>query len=377
MEQGLKQRDVVREDKISELPEALILEILSLLPTKDVIATSVLSKQWRSIWKMVPKLKFVFDYKKLAENVTRSFLSHKAPVLESLSLSVRDGYCDLDVELWAGTAIARNVREFLLFSESSAVVVTFPSSLFCCDTLETLTLINSIYVDVPSLVSMKSLRTLHLYYVEYKDNESICNLLSGCPNLEVLSVSIYFPQYETNFTIVAPSLKRLSIYGHTREKNGDYVINTPSLEYLEIGKLNGFELCLIEKTPLLHEAKIRNVSKIVDEKLLGSLKSVKRLFLDLSPFQIKDLTGIFYQLVSLEMCTREAEWWNLLTIMLDSSPKLKVLKLIGQSSFFSKDGVVGGKWNQPKNVPECLLSHLEKFVGASNSCHLVFEFDSS
>ncbi|VVB12954.1 unnamed protein product [Arabis nemorensis] len=29
---------------------------------------------------------------------------------------------------------------------------------------------------------------------------------------------------------------------------------------------------------------------------------------------------------------------------------------------FHKNGVVGGKWNEPKCVPECLLSHLETFV---------------
>lgn len=33
-----------------------------------------------------------------------------------------------------------------------------------------------------------------------------------------------------------------------------------------------------------------------------------------------------------------------------------------QSLNFDKDGVVGEKWNQPKNIPECLLSHLKIFV---------------
>ena len=29
---------------------------------------------------------------------------------------------------------------------------------------------------------------------------------------------------------------------------------------------------------------------------------------------------------------------------------------------FHKNGLPGGKWNEPKYVPECLLSHLETFV---------------
>ncbi|KAG7565440.1 F-box domain [Arabidopsis suecica] len=350
-------------NKISELPEELLLKILSLLPTKTVISTSVLSKRWRSLWKLVPKLEFDSQDRRTAENVGRSLLLHKAPVLESLHLT---GLCDdIDVGLWAGIAFARNVREFVLqvwipFS----IPVTFPSSLFYCDTLETLKLKNPpIEIDVPSKVSMKSLRTLHLEYVTYKDDDSICNLLSGCPNLEDLLVHRGYPNNVMNFVIVVPSLKRLSIKDFTGGRNGGYVINAPSLKYLQIERLTGYELCPIEDAPELVEANIRNVSNIVNEKILGSLKSAKRLSLDLSPLEIKCPAGaIFYQLVCLEMYTHKAKWWNLLTIMLDSSPKLQVLKLIDQNQDSSKDGVVGGKWKEPKRVPECLLSHLETFV---------------
>ena len=33
-----------------------------------------------------------------------------------------------------------------------------------------------------------------------------------------------------------------------------------------------------------------------------------------------------------------------------------------RSQNFHKDGLVSGKWNEPKDVPECLLSQLETFV---------------
>ncbi|KAF3582166.1 hypothetical protein Bca4012_033299 [Brassica carinata] len=65
----------MNEDRISELPEALLLHILSYVPTKDVIATSVLSKRWRSLWKMVPKLEFEFDMEHVSsEAVYRSLI---------------------------------------------------------------------------------------------------------------------------------------------------------------------------------------------------------------------------------------------------------------------------------------------------------------
>ncbi|CAA7024836.1 unnamed protein product [Microthlaspi erraticum] len=121
-----------------------------------------------------------------------------------------------------------------------------------------------------------------------------------------------------------------------------------------------------ENAPELVAAKIVNVSNIVDEKLLVSLTSVKTLSLALSPLEITFPTGsIFYQLVNLEIHTCKAEWWNLLVLMLDASPRLQVLKLLYESSYDYWDRLACKKWSQPKKVPECLLSHLETFLWRS------------
>ncbi|XP_019101910.1 PREDICTED: FBD-associated F-box protein At3g49020-like [Camelina sativa] len=316
------------KDGISELPDDLILQILSSLPTKNVIATSGLSKRWRFLWKLVPKLEFNSEINpRTAENVGRSLLLHKAPVLESLHLTVTDLCDDIDVELWAGIAFARNVREFVLEVSLSffSMPVQFPSSLFFCDTLETLKLKFSVLVDVPSRVCMKSLRILHLFHVSYKDGESIRNLISGCPNLEDFLIHGGACKVVLNLVIEAPSLKRLWIHGQIGGRKT--MINAPCLEYLKMKGFSYGQCCLIENAPALVKATISDVSYIVNENISGSLKSAKCLSLNLSPLECP--TGaIFYQLVYLQMYTREAEWWNLLMFMLDISPKLQVLKLI-------------------------------------------------
>ncbi|CAL9246617.1 unnamed protein product [Arabidopsis halleri] len=370
--ESLRIRVVLGKDRISELPDALLLKILSFLPTNIVVATSVLSKQWRSLWKLVPILEFDSeDYESehytFSEIVCKSFLSHKAPVLESFRLQFGSEQLNLvDIGLWVGIAFSRHLRELVLdfypAEPGTGMTFTFPSSLCTCNTLETLKLVLCILVDISSPVVMKSLRTLHLEFVRYKDESSIRNLLSGCPGLEELRLYRGDDSDIEVFTIEVPSLHRLTVHDNNDGPEfWGYLINAPSLKYLLIEELRCPEFCL--NAPELMEANIAHVTSITNDKFLGSLTSVKHLLLNLSPLKITYPTGsIFYQLVSLEMYTREAEWWNLLTIILENSPKLQVLKLTDRSLNFHKNGVVGGKWNEPKYVPECLLSHLEIFL---------------
>lgn len=44
------------EDRLSDLPDGIILHILSFLNTKHVVRTCVLSKRWRHLWKRIPTL---------------------------------------------------------------------------------------------------------------------------------------------------------------------------------------------------------------------------------------------------------------------------------------------------------------------------------
>ncbi|XP_049931719.1 putative FBD-associated F-box protein At5g50270 [Nymphaea colorata] len=46
-------------DRISDLPDDILACILSRLPTKDLVATSILSKRWKDAWLLVPGIVFV------------------------------------------------------------------------------------------------------------------------------------------------------------------------------------------------------------------------------------------------------------------------------------------------------------------------------
>uniref|UniRef100_A0A1J3GD10 Putative FBD-associated F-box protein n=1 Tax=Noccaea caerulescens TaxID=107243 RepID=A0A1J3GD10_NOCCA len=83
-------------DRISNLSDDLLLKIVSSLPTKNVVATMILSKRWRFLWTMVPRLDFDYGYKiepsdeygKFVKYVDRSMVLNRAPVLEKLELGV-------------------------------------------------------------------------------------------------------------------------------------------------------------------------------------------------------------------------------------------------------------------------------------------------
>lgn len=72
-------------DRISALPKDLLVKILLLVSSKDAVATMIVSKQWRFIWKMVPKLEYkdIDDERKsVCWFLDKSLKLHKAPVLE-------------------------------------------------------------------------------------------------------------------------------------------------------------------------------------------------------------------------------------------------------------------------------------------------------
>lgn len=49
----------VESDRISKLPDSLILSILELLPMRDVVRTMILSKRWKNLWTTVSCLNFI------------------------------------------------------------------------------------------------------------------------------------------------------------------------------------------------------------------------------------------------------------------------------------------------------------------------------
>ncbi|ESQ47211.1 hypothetical protein EUTSA_v10028023mg, partial [Eutrema salsugineum] len=274
-------------DRISELPNDLLVKILSFLPTKVAVSTSILSKQWDFRWMWwLPKLEYTIScYSKSECERLKCFLDrnlplHRAQVIESFRLGFYYPHFEPgDIRLWVLTVVSRCVRgvEISYYSDYKNKQDILPSNLYTCKTLVTLKLYGPILVDVPRMVCLPSLKTLRLEEMVYSSEDSLQRLLSNCPVLKDLYVKRRACDNVRRFIVIVPSLKRLTFL------EGDYldeiVVKTPSLKYLKLEYFNSkIPHCLIENMPKLREAYVDFNFPIL-ERLIGSITSVKRLTL--------------------------------------------------------------------------------------------------
>ncbi|EOA14824.1 hypothetical protein CARUB_v10028134mg [Capsella rubella] len=361
---------------ISDLPEDLLLNILSLLPTKDIVATSGVSKRWRYLWKKVHKLRFndqIYEGKKyetFLHFVEKALLLHKA-LLASLTFRVGPKCTADDIGLWIRLALDRNISELIIKRYRDHGHITLSRRLCNSTSLVSLKLKNAILETISLPACFSSLKTLHLVYVKYSGDEYVRSLLSSCPSLQNLVVKRHNEDNVKRFIIIVRYLQSLTMYLsplHYVADSDVYYINTPNLKYLNI-KDHCTEQYSFEDMPYLEEAYL-DVAFTHSEKFFESLSSVKKLSLCLKKsnkclchVQDQYLEGvIFSQLVHLELCTcDDSKWLNLLAKLLQNSPKLRVLKLNDKQNH-NVGKYCSSSWNQePSYVPECLTKTLEVF----------------
>ncbi|CAH2069752.1 unnamed protein product [Thlaspi arvense] len=349
-------------DKISELPDELILTVLSSLPAKDVVSTMVLSKRWKFLWMFVPKLECDYNDRRLCRFVNSLMLLHEAPVLECLRFNVSQ---KTGAILNIG-ALKRGLREVIIETDDSPsltkTLVLLPRPCFGT-TLAALRLSNVVLVDVySSPLSFPSLKILSLGSVIYPCGEFVNRILSGCPVLQDLEVQRCEHDNVMIFVVRVPSLESLWLLTSPDKAKDDahgFVVEAPSLKILNIlDYSSGF--CTIDKK--MHKIVSANldVDYSCTKKLLGRMASVQQLYLCLSTSMEAYHEGRKYsQLVWLELCTCQIEWFNLLMRLLKDSPKLRFLKL----EQYHQDRTVRVMpcWSEPSYVPECLTSSLETF----------------
>ncbi|KAM1001147.1 hypothetical protein ACFX2I_007711 [Malus domestica] len=397
-------------DRISELPKELLHDILSLLPAKYVVRTSVLSTKWENIWASVPNLdcefetlpivwresvslpdgitwedEHVSDHVDFMTFVDRVLYFRCDSVIKKFRLHC---YCRVEdaprIDGWIRAAIRRNVVELDLCVQAHRddyqedPPLEFPRRVFMCKTLEVLKVKSDFITYAPPTSGcFPSLKVLDIR-VDNPEADSMEKFFSCCPVLEDLSLFACVTDGRLwNFKVSAPKLKRLKMTFLTDlydDNNPKYYIsiNAPELEQLDIKQdfLSNYSFVNL-KSPVkgsvdfyCHLGKLQRHFFERATALLKTFANVK--YLSISAHFVAGCLPAFNHLTELKLLVFDCYHWDLLTQLLKKSNNLESLVIEYEEDEecvedheelerYSKEDL----WSTPESVPICVTGHLK------------------
>lgn len=259
-------------DRISSLPDEILGQILSFLPTKYAVATSALSSRWRNLYKLTTSLDFddsaSFKSQKGLNIVRRNtrFREFVDSILARFEQSnvtkfrLKCGKNNFDnslISYWIKVACSHEISEFEL-SIHTCVPYRLPLQRYplTCQNLAVLKLDSNFEVDIPDSVAFPCLKVLVLKEIKLSSDSSLNDILPRCPLLEELVIE-GCDIAEGNVCITNPLLRRLTLddglTGPLDQLNGTVVyFDAPNLIYLKYCK------CLV------HRCKVRDLNALVE-----------------------------------------------------------------------------------------------------------------
>ncbi|KAK9690022.1 hypothetical protein RND81_09G099000 [Saponaria officinalis] len=226
-------------DSISDFPEPVLHQILSLLHPKDAARTCILSKRWQQVCKSYQILDFdlrrchkmkkksLDEYKNMMSQLLKCRQEQSLNIFKfRLRFSVTNKLLP-DAESWVSAVIERNVRELEIYAKSiRSIQFCLPVSVMSGSSITVLNLYgcilptSKIKVDLPKLQKL-SLKNMNIPLT------FLVHLFSCCPLIDDLRL-IECSGFKTLSISVSSKLKRLDV--HKCEGLKTIVIETPKLQ---------------------------------------------------------------------------------------------------------------------------------------------------
>ncbi|XP_071740595.1 putative F-box/FBD/LRR-repeat protein At2g05300 [Rutidosis leptorrhynchoides] len=205
-------------DMISQLPDELLIRILSLLPAADVTRSRILSNRWKHLWAFLPNLHFVMP--KFKEHANKFY---------------------------------DTVHQVLALRGGPGAIV------------------------IPELeITFKCLKKFNLQDIKLFDENSLTNLISWCPVLEELCLDRLQLTHKSHIVkLSSSSIRRLTIKRSLFEDR-ELVIDVPKLECLQLLSCYVREYTLMSPTSLV-ETHITNTSDVIMLLIFASSTKILRL----------------------------------------------------------------------------------------------------
>ncbi|CAL4948938.1 unnamed protein product [Urochloa decumbens] len=189
------------EDRISALPDELLHIVVSRLPIKDAVRTTVLSPRWRGIWRSAPLV--LYDAHLLpareparAAAVDRVLAAHPGPIR-----AVHLAYCFLaaherELARWPRRLAAGRVRDLVFLNLTAAMnLVPLPADILRCAELRRLYLGFWMFPDTGSFPEgaggFPHLRELVLINT-FMEDSSLDRVLATSPALKTLALVVSY-----------------------------------------------------------------------------------------------------------------------------------------------------------------------------------------
>lgn len=247
------------DDIISNLPEGVLLHILSLLPTKDAVRTSILAKKWKQLWTYLSAFDFNFRHPRYdldprnQNNTENSLLDQKNKensLLDLVGRLLHESYRveRLCVQIFKSVIDADKVNSLIYFVAKHKMQYlklslghpddkfVLPHSFSTCESLNELWLGLHFTLHIPSGIHFPKLKTLVVSDVTFANEKSFQRLFSGCSVLQELTLHDWSWENIMHINIAISTLRELTIrFNMLSEDIHDdmtVMIDTPNLLYL-------------------------------------------------------------------------------------------------------------------------------------------------
>ncbi|XP_074307263.1 F-box/FBD/LRR-repeat protein At4g26340-like [Silene latifolia] len=290
-------------DRLSEMPDEVIVHILSYMPTVDAVRT-MLIRPFGNLWTLVHILNFDvneflnkmglddkwgrYDVRPFCSFVRNALMLHKRPFIDKFYLCLGYEYeggrreAGDDITMWLKFALDKHAKEIFFCDVSYKFTKSSDFPNFISQSLVTLELWNcSIYPQLQvNLGSLKKLILCEMNMCEEGFSQFIC----GCPSLQELRIQD--PYEIRNLSFSAPNIRKLSLVlmdAEFDDYDDRWLFDFPNLKSLDLATSH---IPNVIDVSSVRDFYLENCSYFMDKAELRKFKIFLKKFRGTEVFQL-------------------------------------------------------------------------------------------